>query len=208
MIDWRLHLVTSGHGPATVRAAAAAAAAGAGIVQVRAKHLLAGELLDLVLSVAGAVAEVSQRAVDAARHADLVLHLCPVGEAADPIDAGPDGPPTWIVTTKADTSPDDLPGLAISVRSGAGIDRLVERVRGLASETAGDPEGGIPTRSRHRDAIGMAVGYLRECDVETLPPEVAAELLRMASDALGRIVGKRGVEDLLDVIFSQFCIGK
>lgn len=149
-----------------------------------------------------------ERAVDAARHADLVLHLCPVGETADPFDAGPDGPPTWIVTTKADTSPDDLPGLAISVRSGAGIDRLVERVRGLASEAAGKPEGGIPTRSRHRDAIGMAVGYLRECDVETLPPEVAAELLRMASDALGRIVGKRGVEDLLDVIFSQFCIGK
>lgn len=59
MIDWRLHLVTSGDGPATVRAAAAAAAAGAGIVQVRAKHLLAGELLDLVLSVAGAVAEVA-----------------------------------------------------------------------------------------------------------------------------------------------------
>lgn len=149
-----------------------------------------------------------ERAVDAARHADLVLHLCPVGETADPFDAGPNGPPTWIVTTKADTSPDDLPGLAISVRSGAGIDRLVERVRGLASEAAGNPEGGIPTRSRHRDAIGMAVGYLRECDVETLPPEVAAELLRMASDALGRIVGKRGVEDLLDVIFSQFCIGK
>lgn len=149
-----------------------------------------------------------ERAVDAARHADLVLHLCPVGETADPFDAGPDGPPTWIVTTKADTSPDDLPGLAISVRSGAGIDRLVERVRGLASEAAGNPEDGIPTRSRHRDAIGMAVGYLRECDVETLPPEVAAELLRMASDALGRIVGKRGVEDLLDVIFSQFCIGK
>ena len=105
-------------------------------------------------------------------------------------------------------STEALSGLAVSVRSGAGIDRLVERVRGLASEAAGSPEGGIPTRSRHRDAIGMAVGYLGECDVGTLPPEVAAELLRMASDALGRIVGKRDVEDLLDVIFSQFCIGK
>ncbi|SHJ98643.1 tRNA modification GTPase trmE [Aureimonas altamirensis DSM 21988] len=149
-----------------------------------------------------------ERAIDAARQADLVLHLCPVGETADTFDAGSDGPPTWIVTTKADMSTEALSGLAVSVRSGAGIDRLVELVRGLASEAAGSPEGGIPTRSRHRDAIGMAVGYLGECDVETLPPEVAAELLRMASDALGRIVGKRDVEDLLDVIFSQFCIGK
>jgi tRNA modification GTPase len=149
-----------------------------------------------------------ERAIDAARQADLVLHLCPVGETADTFDAGSDGPPTWIVTTKADMSTEALSGLAVSVRSGAGIDRLVERVRSLASEAAGSPEGGIPTRSRHRDAIGMAVGYLGECDVETLPPEVAAELLRMASDALGRIVGKRDVEDLLDVIFSQFCIGK
>ncbi|WP_336744657.1 tRNA uridine-5-carboxymethylaminomethyl(34) synthesis GTPase MnmE [Aureimonas altamirensis] len=149
-----------------------------------------------------------ERAIDAARQADLVLHLCPVGETVDTFDAGSDGPPTWIVTTKADMSAEALSGLAVSVRSGAGIDRLVERVRGLASEAAGSPEGGIPTRSRHRDAIGMAVGYLGECDVETLPPEVAAELLRLASDALGRIVGKRDVEDLLDVIFSQFCIGK
>lgn len=59
VIDWRVQLVTSGDGPATVTAAAAAAAAGAGIVQVRAKHLLAGELLDLVVAVAEAVAAVS-----------------------------------------------------------------------------------------------------------------------------------------------------
>lgn len=59
VIDWRLYLVTSGDGPATVRAAAAAAAAGAGVVQVRAKHLLAGELLELVLDVASAVADVA-----------------------------------------------------------------------------------------------------------------------------------------------------
>lgn len=59
VIDWRLYLVTSGDGPEAVRAAAAAAAAGAGIVQVRAKHLLAGELLELVLDIAAAVADVA-----------------------------------------------------------------------------------------------------------------------------------------------------
>ena len=40
------------------------------------------------------------------------------------------------------------------------------------------------------------------------PAEVGAETLRRASDTLGRLTGKVGVEDLLDVIFSQFCIGK
>ncbi len=59
VIDWRLHLVTSGDGRATVDAAAAAAAAGAGVVQVRCKPLLAGDLLDLTLAVADAVAAVA-----------------------------------------------------------------------------------------------------------------------------------------------------
>ncbi|KGN31627.1 thiamine-phosphate pyrophosphorylase [Knoellia sinensis KCTC 19936] len=55
-MDWRLHLVTSGSGADTVAAAAAAARAGAGIVQVRAKDLLAADLLDLVCRVADSVA--------------------------------------------------------------------------------------------------------------------------------------------------------
>lgn len=59
VIDWRLHLVTSGDGRATVEAAAAAAAAGAGVVQVRCKPLLAGALLDLVVAAADAVAAVA-----------------------------------------------------------------------------------------------------------------------------------------------------
>lgn len=148
------------------------------------------------------------RALDAARQADLVLHLCPVGETPEPFDAGTGDTPVWIVTTKADIGHGDVTGLAISVHSGTGIDLLIDRVRAQAGAAAGNPDDGIPTRTRHRDAIGAALAILDEFDLERLPPEVAAELLRMASDALGRIVGKRGVEDLLDVIFSQFCIGK
>ena len=81
VIDWRLYLVTSGDGPATVRAAAAAAAAGAGVVQVRAKHLLAGELLELVLDVASAVADVAH----AARRRGAPVHGVHLGQADLPV---------------------------------------------------------------------------------------------------------------------------
>lgn len=60
-VDWRLYVVTSGSGPETVGAAAAAARAGAGVVQVRAKDLLAADLLDLVCRVAAAVVAVAPR---------------------------------------------------------------------------------------------------------------------------------------------------
>lgn len=58
-VDWRLQVVTSGNGAATVRAAAQSARSGAGVVQVRAKELLGGDLLDLVCAVADAVASVA-----------------------------------------------------------------------------------------------------------------------------------------------------
>lgn len=95
LIDWRLYLVTSGDGPATVRAAAAAAAAGAGVVQVRAKHLLAGDLLELVLDVASAVADsapgtcvlVNDRAdvAHAARRRGAPVHGVHLGQADLPV---------------------------------------------------------------------------------------------------------------------------
>lgn len=95
LIDWRLYLVTSGDGPTTVRAAAAAAAAGAGVVQVRAKHLLAGELLELVLDVAAAVADsapstrvlVNDRAdvAHAARRRGAPVHGVHLGQADLPV---------------------------------------------------------------------------------------------------------------------------
>lgn len=93
--DWRLHLVTSGEGPSTVAAAAAAAAAGAGVVQVRCKPLLAGDLLALVVAVADAVAEVApatrvlvnDRAdvAHAARRRGAAVHGVHLGQADLPV---------------------------------------------------------------------------------------------------------------------------
>jgi tRNA modification GTPase len=62
---------------------------------------------------------------------------------------------------------------------------------------------------RHVELLGETVRYLGEAaDSGGLPLELRSEALRLATHSLGRIAGSVDVEDLLDVIFSQFCIGK
>ena len=64
------------------------------------------------------------------------------------------------------------------------------------------------TRSRHRAALASCRDALVRSGDATLPLELRAEELRHASDELGRLTGRIDVEDLLDVIFRDFCIGK
>src|SRR5262249_9260626 len=95
----------------------------------------------------------------------------------------------------------------MSLTSGAGFDDvrslLSLRVRALAD--AGPAP--VLTRARHRHAIETCVGALARARAAGAI-ELAAEDVRMAARAVGRITGRVDVEDLLDVIFSEFCIGK
>ncbi|MGQ9366302.1 tRNA uridine-5-carboxymethylaminomethyl(34) synthesis GTPase MnmE [Azospirillum sp. ST 5-10] len=99
------------------------------------------------------------------------------------------------------------PALVVSAVSGAGLGALERR---LADEAAARLAGsGAPalTRARHRRALEECrAALLRSLDAAL--PELAAEDVRLASRALGRITGRVDVEDLLDVIFRDFCIGK
>jgi tRNA modification GTPase len=63
------------------------------------------------------------------------------------------------------------------------------------------------TRARHREALQAALAALQRSAAATLP-ELQAEDLRLAWRSVGRITGAVDVEDLLDVIFAEFCIGK
>ncbi|HTC08336.1 MAG TPA: tRNA uridine-5-carboxymethylaminomethyl(34) synthesis GTPase MnmE, partial [Acetobacteraceae bacterium] len=72
------------------------------------------------------------------------------------------------------------------------------------TERAGPPP---LTRARHRAALQETESHLARATDADLP-ELMAEDLRLALRALGRITGQVGVEDLLDTIFSRFCIGK
>jgi tRNA modification GTPase len=95
----------------------------------------------------------------------------------------------------------------LSARTGAGIDLLEEALL-AAVGWQGREEGVFMARARHLDALHAAETLLAEAGVDTGRPELLAEHLRMAHDALGTIVGAETPDALLGEIFSRFCIGK
>ena len=114
-----------------------------------------------------------------------------------------------VVVNKTDLVAVDDPGVvALSTRSGTGLPRLLSRLEASAEAAMQEGAGAPPlTRARHREALlecqaslGRALGA----------PEVAlaAEDLRLALRAIGRITGTVRLDELLDVIFRDFCIGK
>ena len=97
--------------------------------------------------------------------------------------------------------------LFISVKTASGVDLLLSRLQEMVRNKA-DSGGAIPlTRARHRHALEECVDALKRAMKAQLP-ELAAEDLRMAARALGRITGRVDVEEILDVVFRDFCIGK
>lgn len=117
-----------------------------------------------------------------------------------------------VVLNKIDLlSPGSAPArdsaLAISARDGTGIESLEARLIALADEMMGSGEAAVVTRSRHRLALEETRDHL-ERGRSARSPELAAEDLRLAARALGRITGRIDVEDVLDAIFREFCIGK
>ena len=114
-----------------------------------------------------------------------------------------------VVFTKKDTK--DFhggAGIALSSTTGDGIDTLLaaltEKIKSLYALSRETPS---LTRARHRDALAECVACLHKAQSATRP-ELMAEDIRVSARALGRITGRVDVEDLLDVIFRDFCIGK
>lgn len=95
----------------------------------------------------------------------------------------------------------------LSVTTGDGLKPLLSAVTGRVAALVGGGTGAPLTRARHREALEYAKAALERFRAAPLP-ELAAEDVRLAVRALGRITGRVDVEDLLDVIFRDFCIGK
>ncbi len=97
--------------------------------------------------------------------------------------------------------------VAVSVHDGQGLNELMAAIQQRAAALCGS--GGSPalTRARHRLALEEAVAALRRLEVSRAP-ELAAEELRLACRAIGRVTGRVNIEEMLDVIFREFCIGK
>jgi tRNA modification GTPase len=86
---------------------------------------------------------------------------------------------------------------------------LVEALVDFAQDFFGVAEAGLIGRQRQRDLLQRAATSLqRSISVIGTGEELAAEDLRSAAYALGRLLGQVDVEDILDVIFREFCIGK
>ena len=104
----------------------------------------------------------------------------------------------------------DLSGVGVSGKTGRGVSELLDSIaERLLKRTAG---AGLVIRERHRQAIDRAIRAMESalCEVErgAERAELAAAELRIAIRALETLVGRLDVEDLLDEIFSSFCIGK
>jgi tRNA modification GTPase len=100
--------------------------------------------------------------------------------------------------------------LAISAATGAGIDTLVSALGDFARAYFAATESGLVTRARHRQALEQTVSALDHAlgQSRSGAEELIAEDLRSAATTLGRLTGRVDVEDILDVIFRDFCIGK
>lgn len=124
--------------------------------------------------------------------------------------------PVLDVWNKQDAAPDvhgadAAPGIALSAKTGLGIEALREQLLAMAGWQA-VPEGVYLARARHVQALAqveahlaLAAGHLAE-QAQLL--DLLAEELRLAQNALNEITGEFGADDLLGVIFSRFCIGK
>jgi tRNA modification GTPase len=97
--------------------------------------------------------------------------------------------------------------MAVSAREGIGLDTLKDWLAQAALRLTGGGQGNQLTRPRHRAALTEAVALLVEAEGAGLP-ELTAEALRAALFALGRLTGRVGVEEILDIVFRDFCIGK
>ena len=101
--------------------------------------------------------------------------------------------------------------LFISAKTGEGLTALKTALVRFAEDTYRGGETPLITRARHRQEIERARSALKQLldGVEPVEqPEIAAEHLREAASALGRLTGRLDVEDVLGQIFSEFCVGK
>jgi tRNA modification GTPase len=151
-----------------------------------------------------------RRAEARAASADLTLLLVDQSDwpqIPDEVQARLSDPRILTLISKCDAGFEaPAPWIAFSAETGFGLDQLTAAIASIAEESLGG-EALVPTRERHRAAVMAAEASLRRA-VQAPLPELLAEDVRLAVRDLGRITGRVDVEDILDRIFSAFCIGK
>ena len=151
------------------------------------------------------------RARDRAAQADLRLHVVDCPRDLPYENALPAG--TLSVLNKLDLWSDAvLPSsvLAVSVHTGQGLDCLLNALANSARALLPGEDAALVTRARHRAAMDDAMTALERALALGAAADLGllAEDLRLAAQAIGRVTGAFGVEEVLDRIFATFCIGK
>lgn len=138
--------------------------------------------------------------------ADLVLHVVATAPPALPPGLPPAG---LLVVNKVDLAAMTVPagGFGVSATRGDGIAALRAHLADWAQRVLRPGEPALLSQARHRAAFADAAAALASA-ADTRDPVLRAEGLRSAARAFGRIAGRVDVEDVLDRIFSRFCIGK
>jgi tRNA modification GTPase len=144
------------------------------------------------------------RALERAKAADLRVFLIESNSKPE-FDPAPDD---IVIASKADLSGDKFG--AVSGKTGAGVAQLVEQIGAkLSSKTA---KAGLATRARHKEAMERCLVSLAEASNRVaLGPEftdIASEELRISLEALNMLIGRVDIENVLDEVFSSFCLGK
>jgi tRNA modification GTPase len=169
-----------------------------------------------------------RRARDRAAEADLILWIVDATDVEAPTPPPSfterDAPPIWVIVNKTDL----LDEVAVSAKArgqsqsftqarsrvsaltGAGFDALVAELANYAAQSFGQGESSLITRQRHRALLMTCTGSLDRALAQGRSghEDLIAEELRLAAWVLGRLTGRVDVEDVLDVIFRDFCIGK
>ena len=157
-------------------------------------------------------AEGIKRAERRAQEAQLVITVFAADQPPDAETLRWVGPEALVLVNKCDLASApaviaDVPAMAVSAREGIGLGTLRDRLAEAALRLTGAGQGNQLTRPRHRAALTEAVALLVEAEGAGLP-ELTAEALRAALFALGWLTGRVGVEEILDIVFRDFCIGK
>jgi tRNA modification GTPase len=119
-----------------------------------------------------------------------------------------------LVSTSEELHPQPSEPVAVSARTGEGLAALLDAIDERLLADHGAPSLDAPglTRARHHAAVSRAAAelttFLDVLDAETLPASIAAIHVRSAADALAEMIGAIGTDDVLDVVFRQFCVGK
>lgn len=161
-------------------------------------------------------AEGVRRALARAQDADLRLALVDVSretvrrDLADRLRPG-----DAVIWNKADLGevpdapPDGVAGFQVSALTGDGVSELEAWLSKTVNERLGQRESPALSRARHREGVSRALSHLRAAEARLADaPELASAEVHLALRALEGLTGRIDVEDVLDRVFSQFCIGK